>query len=243
MLNISICEDDKNMLGIIKEKIETLLTNHHIAHSVAGFGDPLTFWSSMQEDLPRYDIFILDWEMPGLTGQELVQRIKSNHPQPYIILLTWHKEYVYDGYEMEVFRFISKEDYEKRLCAAILDIQHRLQQCSDNYYVYNHKEKQIKLYYKDILYLEKDGKNTLIQTTLWGALPLRTSMNSLYKEFDHSIFRYVDRCYIVNIDHIKAVQKFPDSGVVLSNGVSLSISKSNVQSIVKLLNEKWSLEK
>ncbi|MEY8533208.1 response regulator [Blautia pseudococcoides] len=73
------------------------------------------------EDGSHYDLILLDIEMAETDGMELAEKIKPFLPDVKIIFITSHLEYAIDAYELSIFRYVPKNDIEKRLTAAITD--------------------------------------------------------------------------------------------------------------------------
>ena len=243
MLNITFCDDDKALSDTIQSKIHLALNAKGIPHTIISFQDPVAFWSDIKNNAMHYNVFIVDLELPGLTGQELVMRIKEKVLKPYIILLTCHTEYVYDGYELEVFRFISKENYEQRLFSALYEIEDRLNKQQEQNYICKYQGVNFRIAYKDILYITKDGKYSVLHTQTHSPMFLRISLDGIWKELNSpEQFFFINRGCIINVDHIMSLKNKGSCHVQLDNGEIFSITHSKVGALAEAVNHKWGIE-
>lgn len=72
-------------------------------------------------DNKQMDILILDIEMPKMSGFEIADYVKKSNPNCLIIFMTSHVNYAVDGYKLDIFRFVPKQDGDSRLKDALLD--------------------------------------------------------------------------------------------------------------------------
>ena len=92
-----------------------------------------------------------------------------------------------------------------------------------------------KIPYKDIFYIQRDGKNASIVSSA-GTSKVRKSLQQVFEELDAPEFIFVDRGYIVNILQI---MKISGSTAILKNGEPLPISRSHLQEVKQKINQFW----
>ena len=77
---------------------------------------------AVEEEGP-FDVVVSDMRMPGMTGVELLARIKSEHPTTPTILLTGHADFEFGGSQAlqsgQLFRILSKPCPPQKLREAI----------------------------------------------------------------------------------------------------------------------------
>ena len=173
--------------------------------------------------------------MLGSSGMELAEKIKPCLPNVKIIFITSHIEYAIDAFELAIFRYVPKEDTGKRLPAAIVDAVKLIALEDGKTYTIRTNSRLEKIPYKEIYYIERDGKNASI-TTAGGIARVRKSLQQVYAELDAEEFIYIDRGCIVNMIHIMQVK---DGTVVLKNGVSLPVSRSHLREVKEQINTYW----
>ena len=235
MLHIAICDDDrtavenhKNMTEhCLKDcgsigKIETYTTSDNLLYDIA-------------EDRLFFDLILLDIEMPGCSGMEIAGKIRPCLPDVKIIFITSHIEYAIDAFELSVFRYVPKNDLNRRLPAAIRDAVKLIGLEAGKTYMIRTNSRLEKIPYREIYYIERDGKNASI-TAAGGVSKVRKSLQQVYAELGAEEFIFTDRGCIVNMIHILQIR---DGMAVLKNGEALPISRSHLQDVKEQINHYW----
>lgn len=120
MLSVLIVEDE----DMIRQKIR-----YNIDWSQNGFG-PIYEASNGLEGLDvlskhAIDLVITDIEMPGMSGIELVKRIKQIHSQTRVIIITGHAEFEYavESIKLNVSDYLLKPFQSRSLLSLILSVK------------------------------------------------------------------------------------------------------------------------
>jgi DNA-binding response OmpR family regulator len=81
---ILIIDDNAEFNSLLKMQLETA------GYTAISTLNPITGWKEMERCQP--DIILVDWEMPGMSGIELVKLIKADalHRSRYVIMITGH---------------------------------------------------------------------------------------------------------------------------------------------------------
>lgn len=79
-----------------------------------------------------------------------------------IIFITSHIEYAIDAFELSIFRYVPKTDLDKRLPAAIRDAIKLIELEDGKTYTIQTNSRLEKIPYREIYYIERDGKNASI---------------------------------------------------------------------------------
>lgn len=190
----------------------------------------------MQEDT-YYDLIFLDIEMEPMNGMTAAANIRQIDPGCLLIFLTSYLQYAIDAFQFSAFRFIPKallnERFETDLAAALKEIRSR----SDHYYIHQTHKSLEKIYYDDILYIKKEGKNSVLFLQNQRKVKIRKSLSDLFKELHSNVFIFTDRGCIVNMAHI---MKIENDLLSLRNGENLYISKSNMKVVKSKAALFWS---
>jgi CheY-like chemotaxis protein/prefoldin subunit 5 len=83
---ILIVEDQREVSRLLRSTLETLKVELEIDLEVVEIpsGEEAIFYSSRN----KVDLLVSDYRLPGMTGIELMHKVKKNHPQARIILIT-----------------------------------------------------------------------------------------------------------------------------------------------------------
>ena len=235
MLHIAVCDDDMSAVQSHRLIAEDCLRQCGSVGEIVTYTNSDNLLYDITEDQFFFDLILLDIEMPGSSGMELAEKIKPCLPNVKIIFITSHIEYAIDAFELAIFRYVPKEDTGKRLPAAIVDAVKLIALEDGKTYTIRTNSRLEKIPYKEIYYIERDGKNASI-TTAGGIARVRKSLQQVYAELDAEDFIYIDRGCIVNMIHIMQVK---DGTVVLKNGVSLPVSRSHLREVKEQINTYW----
>lgn len=235
MLRIAVCDDDNKAVQAHKEIAENCLKQNGSIGEISVYNASDNLLYDITEDHFFYDLILLDIEMPGNTGMEIAEKIKPFLPNIKIIFITSHIEYAIDAFELSIFRYVPKNDIDKRLPAAILDAVRLIELEDGKAYTIQTNSRLEKIPYKGIYYIERDGKNASIVSDS-GISKVRKSLQQVYEELNAEEFIYIDRGYIVNMIHIMQIK---DGMAVLKNGVSLPISRSHLSEVKEQINNYW----
>lgn len=235
MLRIAICDDDNSAVETHKRIAENCLMQSGSVGEIIVYTTSGNLLYDITEDGFFFDLILLDIEMPGSTGMEIAEKIKPYLPNVKIIFITSHIEYAIDAFELSIFRYVPKNDINRRLFSAIQDAIKLIELEDGKAYTIQTNSRLEKIPYKDIYYIERDGKNASISAA-GGVSKVRKSLQQVYEKLDAEEFIYIDRGYIVNMIHIMQIK---DGMAVLKNGVSLPISRTHLHEVKAQVNNYW----
>ena len=235
MLRIAICDDDNNAVAAHKKIAETCLMQNGSAGKIDTYTASDNLLCDITEDGFFFDLILLDIEMPGNSGMEIAEKIKPCLPNVKIIFITSHMEYAIDAFELSIFRYVPKNDIDKRLFSAVRDAIKLIELEDGKAYTIQTNCRLEKIPCKEIYYIERDGKNARI-SAVCGISRVRKSLQQVYSELNAEEFIYIDRGCIVNMIHIMQIK---DGMAVLKNSVSLPISRTHLQEVKAQINDYW----
>ena len=235
MLQIAICDDDSAAVQSNRNIAEDCLKQCGTAGEISAYTHSENLLYDITEDGFFFDLILLDIEMPGSTGMELAGAVRPFLPNVKIIFITSHIKYAIDSFELSIFRYVPKNDIARRLPAAVCDAIRLIGLEDGKFYTIQTNSRLEKIPYKEILYIERDGKNASI-ATVSGAAKVRKSLQQVHGELGAEEFIFIDRGCIVNMIHVMQVR---DGGVVLKNGAVLPVSRSHLQEVKAQINAYW----
>jgi DNA-binding LytR/AlgR family response regulator len=165
------------------------------------------------------DLILLDIDMPGMSGLDLVEKIPN---LPQVVFTTGNTEYAYEAYEYDITDFLKKPISPDRFKKAIEKVHNTLEKrnavslASEMHELYIKTDgKYIRLGYPDILYFENVG-DYIKAITSHGTYIFHDTMKSLDNKITNPRFLKVHRSYIINMQWIK---DFKDNTVVIKDKV------------------------
>lgn len=235
MIYIAICDDNENTAEMLRNNVTKFLNENHILADITVYTQSALLYYDIQEK-KYFDIILSDIEMPDIDGMHLATLIKQHLSEAFIIFITSHLKYAIDAFELSIFRYIPKNELHPRLYSALKDAINMLAIQSDKYYIIQMPSRVEKIPYQKIMYIQREGKNSLIIMTDNTISKVRKSLAQVFKEINSEDFVYVDRGAIVNLMHIIGIK----NGIVeLKNGVQLPASHSKGEQIKIKLSEFW----
>jgi DNA-binding LytR/AlgR family response regulator len=177
----------------------------------------------------RYDIYILDIQMPGMTGMELARAVrdKQDYPGPIIMFITALSEHMQEAFDVQAYHFLLKPLDEDKFHAvfsgAVSELSRRM---SQEYVIVKNAGVTDTIPLGAILFVESRNKKIEISTgketvEFYGKI-------SEFEKKPH--FFRCHRCYIVNMEHII---RYSANAIKLSNGQEIALSRKLYPDFVK----------
>ena len=244
MLQIGICDDETLLLDEIKNLTENCLQQQQTFCILSTYTDGRNLLYDIQ-DGKHFDLLLLDIEMPDLSGMELAKQVHRLLPDALMIFVTAHYKYAVDAYELHIFRYIPKNQLKERLPHALRDAVSLLEIQNTDSYIISSQNRLERIPYKEILYIEKDGKNALFHTISTQKQPtdqagknrrVRKTLTEVFDELHSEEFHFIERGYIVNLRHVTGISH---TDCILADQTRLPVSQSRLPEFKKRLNSYW----
>lgn len=236
VLNCIICDDNPAAAEKAKKIAEKALDDKNITADLSVYTDSGQLMFEL-DDNKRIDILILDIEMPKISGLEIAVYVKKANPNCLIIFMTSYMNYAVDGYELEIFRFVPKQDGEDRLRAAVLDAANVIDLESKKSYFIERHDMCGMLPCRYILYIIKSGKNSEIHhIKSKEPIKIRKPLSVVFDELDSEEFIFIGRGCIANMANVQSVDRHE---WVCKNGDKVPISTSLYAEIKEKLLDFW----
>ena len=184
------------------------------------------------------DLIFLDINLPKLKGLDFIQTLK--HP-PSIIITTAYHEYALQGYELNVVDYLLKPIEFNRFLKAVNKLKSIIYEKAhtapvsigdsrDHIFVNTHRKK-VKLYFKDILYIESLKEYVRIYTAE-KILTAKFQLGQIDELLPKADFLRIHRSFIVAKTKIEA---YNNAGVEI-NGKSLPIGRTYKELVISFLD-------
>ena len=236
MYKIAICDDNKVYLELIEAKIQEYCRENNLNIELDSFEDS-DMLAEYVEEKKMYDAYILDIEMPILSGVELAAKIRECSECAYIIFLTAYETYAIKACGINVLNYVLKDQMEEELDAVLAKLFERLERMNDDkVYVISNQRKYIKIQQKDIIYIYKNQKNAVFVLDGMGEEQERITLQEVHQRLDNPDMHLLDRGIILNMRHVR---KIVDDCVWMKGGHNLVTSKAHANELKEHLITYW----
>lgn len=224
-MRIAICDDERTYIKKIENDINSLKT-HENEFEFSEFESGEAFISGFSKD--KYDLIILDIEMNDLNGLQTAEFLRQIDKNVILIFMTSYDKFVYQGYEVNAFRYILKNQPEPIY----------LKQLSDTIQEYYRNKKYIKvvdndiekeLLTVDILYIEVYSHQIVIHT-FNKEYYQKGKLSDYEKMLEECLFVRSVKSVLINITNIDYIKK---NQVFMKNGKILYVSRNHLEKITK----------
>jgi DNA-binding LytR/AlgR family response regulator len=248
-LKTLIVDDEPVARRVLREELETVGGVDVVAEADNG---PLAV-----ELIDKYrpDLVLLDLQMPGMSGLEVVRSIQHGVHLPSIVIVTAYDEYALQAFEAGAIDYLLKPAGHERLSQAVerarrltsretVDRLAQLQEiperpsaappkrivgkAGDEYFILNAEE---------ILGFHADGDLVWIISGKRKFLALQT-LKVLEQRLQNTSFRRIHRNALVNVNHVKKMSALSSQRwlITMSNDQEFIASKRQARSVRELLS-------
>ena len=227
MYKILICDDDANFAFTLNKKIRAVLDD---------LGKPAQIHTCNDvDDISRNlwvncDIALLDIDFPGkdYTGIDIAKRLRKEQSNAIIIFTTDFPEYAPEGYEVQAFRYLLKDEVNTKLKRYLAESFLQLAKTKRKFQITIGKE-VFNLPIDDILYLEAQLHTVVVYVSRGNCSSPETysfysTLTSLEEELSPLGFLRIHKSYLVNMKHLVS---YMCNEAVISNGTILKVSEKN----------------
>lgn len=174
-MNVCVIEDEKNILKLIEYDLK------HTGFNVDTYSSGLEAKNSMSTS--KYDVYVIDWMLPGVHGIDIVRHIRLTNNHAAIIMLTIKSEEsdILDAFDAGVDDYITKPFSPRELVARIKAQTKRIVQSVDN-----------RLVFEDII-IETDSRRVSIADE---------ANHFTKKEFDLLVYFVLNKNIVLSRDDI-----------------------------------------
>lgn len=218
MLKIAICDDSREDVEILESAFDKL-QDYVLEYDIYFSADELLAYSKTNKE--EYHMYILDINMPQKNGFDLAEEIRIKDRKALLVFLTSYVSNVMKAFEYFTFDFIEKPiTVEKLRC--VIDKAMEYLNLTKQDFVFNFRNNQFSVSYDEILYIAKKGRQAMIHTPS-DSYKTNMTTKELWKQLDDQVFSHIHVSYIVNLQHIKAIQ---GNEVELDDGEHFVVARS-----------------
>ena len=212
MLRVAVVEDETEYRGLIQEMVGRYAKEYDLQIQTTAFPDG----RELVQNYHKFDILLMDIEMPHLNGMEAAQKIRELDKEVVIVFITNMAQYAIKGYEVDALDFILKPlnyyTFSMRFTRAV----------GRNRICLNLPDGAKFLGSREIYYVEIQNR-MLHYHTKAGVFTIRGALKDVQEELEDWHFAKCNQCYLVNLKYVSEIRK----NIAVVSGDELEISRRN----------------
>ncbi len=200
MLRALIIDDESSA----RSELRYLLTKTGEVEVVGEAASASEAWEILQN--LQYDVIFVDIRMPGLTGLDLAEKIKSLKKPPQVVFVTAYAEYALEAFEVEAVDYLVKPFSEERLYKTLARLEKKAEGTKERLpkferIVVEKDGKKIPVSPDEVYFFEARDDYAMLYTYEQKFL-LPATLKELEKKLSQHCFFRVHRKYLVNLEKI-----------------------------------------
>lgn len=211
MYHIVVCDDEKEILDDILTKVRSCFEKNNISARYTGIVDSRKLMECIQNE--KIDVLFLDIDMPYHNGMDIAGYINELGLQTILIFITSHDALVYQTFAYRPFGFIRKTHINQEIDELVRRVHNELLENKQELVIQKGQE-LIRVFIKDIIYIEAE-KNYLLIRTCDDIIRIRETMTNLSNELQGKGFIRCHKGYLV---HAEYIEKLKNSEIILRIG-------------------------
>ena len=215
-MHVAIVEDDQECRDQLEEFIRRYGDEHGMPFDVESFADGIQI---VERDASRFDIILLDIEMPCMNGMEAAQRLRAADADVVLVFVTNMAQYAIRGYEVGALDFVLKPINYYTFSVRFERAIHRAQKRESGQVLLNLPDAVKRISTREIYYVEVQNRMLHYHTEV-GEFVLRGTMQQAEQQLERYHFVRCNQCYLVNLAYVKGIEN--DFALVKNDRLEIS---------------------
>lgn len=226
-MKIAICDDNLNIVEEVKNLLDEYALRKNLSLDISTFNDG----QAVLESDERFNIAILDVEMPGCNGIELGKILREKNRHIVLMYITSHKKYLDEALNLNAARFFEKPIDSKRFYDGLDNALKRIDNTTIKFFL-KEDNASVRINANDIIYVEIEPighRKTKVVTEEKTYI----SSNKIAFWEEHlisSLFVKTHKSYIINMEYIT---KYENNTLQLDGKYNIPISRNYQSSVHK----------
>lgn len=220
-MRIAVCEDNEIHQEMLACLLERYAAEKSIHFDLTPYKNGMNFLYDVEEGA-YFDIVFLDIYMEDILGINIAHRLRSDGYRGSIVFLTASPDFALESYDVDADGYLLKPlDYTK-LNTVLDSVTNEAAPCT---YQICQRSSVISLVYHEILYIESQNAKCIIHTVSDEKYTVYKTLNTIEKELNDKRFYRCHQSFLVNMDHVRQV----DKQFMLRNGESIPIRQRGIK--------------
>lgn len=220
MYNVAICDDTEEERLQAAEYAGRFFEREGIEVHI----DTYAAGRELLESGRKYDLYLLDVLMPGMSGIDAAQALAEDKDHPVVVFITSSLESAVEGYRVEAAGFILKPVEEESFWSTMERVVRRRLGVKKAVLSLVHNRVNVELPLERLAWFENRLHRVFVKLTDGEVLSVNQKLSELQLALEpHSQFLRCHQSYLVNLDY---VDKLEDSCFYMRDGQMIPISRN-----------------
>lgn len=234
MIRIALVEDDEAYRRQLTEYLAQYEreTGENFQISLFADGDEIA-----ENYTARYDIILMDIEMPVMDGMSAAERIRQSDEEVVIIFITNMPQFVMKGYTVDALDYVLKPvsyfSFSQRIQRAIA----RMRKRTEKYLMVPVRSGMKKIRASQITWVEVQNHD-LIYHTLQGDVQSKGALSEVESSLEDAGFFRCSKSSLVNLEYVDGItggEGMAGADAIVA-GVSVQVSRARKKPLLDALN-------
>ncbi len=228
MLKIAICDDEIIFAEDVKILLENSFKNLEIDIDCSTFSDGNELIKNVLKY--NYDVIFLDIELKSSNGLDIAKELRLRNYKGFIIFVTLYSEFLPEGYKVQAFWYILKQNLENELKECIHTLLSKIIRI---------KIDNIDVNLSEILYIESYNHKLKFHLVSGEKLECWKKLNDVEEMVNSDQLIRVHQSYMINMRYFKKMIKYK---VILIGDIEIPIPRKKydmVESKIMIRRSLW----
>ena len=216
MLRVAVVEDETEYRGLIQEMVGRYAKEYDLQIQTTAFPDG----RELVQNYHKFDILLMDIEMPHLNGMEAAQKIRELDKEVVIVFITNMAQYAIGGYAVGALDYVLKPVPYFAFSQQLRKAEEQLRRRARHYLALPVEGGMRRLDSSLIYYLESEGHRVHFYTEE-GDFVAAGTLKAFEEKLAERPFARCNSGYLVNLAQVKSVQQ----GMVQVGPYELQVSR------------------
>ena len=228
MIRIAVCDDEKKYLDESAMLLAEYATARNTRFSVEQFENPSDFLDKLDQG-EKYDIYLLDVYMPGLTGVSIATELRRRNDESPVIFLTSSRDHAVEAFGVGATHYLLKPYTKDDFFAAMDKAMHSIEQDKPKTVLMKTVNGYHNISISKIVYCESSNHNQTICFVDEEPASVRISQAELWEKLSpFGQFCLCGKTYIINLEQI---EKILSDTVELTDGRCLAVPRRTMSAL------------
>lgn len=216
-MRIAVCDDEMAFVESVKRHLMFYSQEHNIEFDIHIF----TKSNDLLNSKEKFNIAILDVEIPGCDGIEIGKRLRERNKHIVLMYITAHKKYLDAALNLNAARFFEKPIDSQRFYKGLTDAIERIDNSTIQFYLKDGKITE-RINAQDIIYVETEKRKSRI-VTINKEYHSNHHINFWKESLSSTVFISPHKSFIVNFNYITRYER---DRIILDDKYEIPIARN-----------------